>query len=88
MVLTLPPFFRLADLIDENGQAVFPGIRLVVYLTYLALELKKFPSEVYQQYLTHPRDIELLLLAIDHKAKMEQKEIEKTERARERIARH
>lgn len=65
----------------------FPGIRQVANITYLALELNKWPSEVYERLLVQPRDVELCFLALDHRAKKEKKEHEKLEEEQERIKR-
>ncbi len=85
MALLRPPFFRLAKLVDESGQPVFPGMRLVANITFLALELNRWPSEVYKQYLHNPRDIDLVLLYLDYRQKEERNETEKMETERERL---
>lgn len=60
-------------------------MRLVANITILALELKKWPSEVYEQYLKQPQDIELLMLGLDWQNKKDQKELDKMEEERSRI---
>lgn len=66
---------------------MFPGIRLVVNMTLLALEMNKWPSEIYAQLRNQPKDIELVMAALEHKKKQEDKERTKIEEEQERIRR-
>ena len=87
MGLRLLLFFPLADAIDERGGPLFPGIRFVVNITFLALEMNKWPSEVFAQYLRQPKDIELIMAALETKRKAEDKEKNRLEDEQEKIRR-
>lgn len=53
---------------------MFPGIRTVFNVAMVALDTNRWPSEVYSQFKKMPRDIELILAAMDYRRKLEEKE--------------
>jgi hypothetical protein len=86
MALAPPIFFPLANALDDSGGPLFPGIRFIVNLSVIAVKMNKWPSEVYERYLSHPRDIELVLAAYEQEKKAEDKERNKIEEQQARIS--
>lgn len=66
---------------------MFPGIRLVVNLTLLAMEMNKWPSEIYTQLVRQPRDIELIMAGLEYKKRKEDKEKTRIEEEQEKLRR-
>jgi hypothetical protein len=60
-------------------------MRFVASIATLAVEMNKWPSEIYQQYLRQPRDIELVMAVFEHRKKLEDREREKIEEEQRKV---